>query len=241
MLLKDVPAGGTARITVIIGTEKLEFSTTIIRPADRYVEQVKEKLKCMLVEVIRVDNKLLTLPRGDGILYVVQSFVEEAGKMFEWTGVIPQLMALRDGSKVLVLRCNNPGKAINRRQNFRIWLGHPGTAQFGISPITYNVVVKDISAGGVSLVINKEWDDRVPMNSLVRLMFQDEDTEQKFDLRGLVVRKEDVQEDRILYGVKFTSANPIVNVYIREKERLELKKKSEKLERRRDDKDTEDS
>lgn len=187
---------------------------------------------CAVANPVRRDGKIVMLSMAIGIVYSVQAFNAEDEKMYEWNNVRPQLVTLKDGKKYLILINKNNMKALNRRKSYRVWLGVTGVAKFGNDRTTYDVIVKDISATGIAIIVREALGELLP-NSVVHINFFDEDTETTFNINALFLRREELDENRTLIACRLTTESKDINKFIRDKERLNLRKHSNRYSSKR--------
>lgn len=226
--LNELATGIEVKITAFIGTEKLELSTTTVWVDDKQLSNFRIQNCCTVVEPIVVDGKVVSLSQAAGIVYFLHAYLQEEEQLYEWKNVVPYMATLRNGDKYLVLICNEKGKAVNRREHFRIWLGLDGKVRFGISKDAIEIIVKDISSSGVGLIVPRDHAE-VKIGSLANIYFYDKELESEFQVSSIIVRKEEIDENRILLGCRFSGENPSVSKYIQRKERLNLKKRSNRF------------
>lgn len=122
----------------------------------------------------------------------------------------------RDNTTYHVISSNLSGVKINRRENFRLFLGLDGTATLmGSQP--FDVIVKDISSSGFAVLIDMNKPINVHKNDIMQLEFVDKSFDEEFVLNGRVVRL-DKTDKYLLYGCRMVSGNPAVDKYIANKQ-----------------------
>ena len=122
----------------------------------------------------------------------------------------------RDKTTYHVISSNLSGVKINRRENFRLFLGIDATATLmGGKP--FQVVVKDISCSGFAVLVDMNSPISVHKNDIMQLEFVDKSFEEDFVLQGRVVRM-DKTDKYLLYGCRLVAENPAVDKYIANKQ-----------------------
>ena len=106
----------------------------------------------------------------------------------------------RDNTTYHVISSNLSGVKINRRENFRLFLGIDATATLmGGKP--FQVVVKDISCSGFAVLVDMNSPVSVHKNDIMQLEFVDKSFEEDFVLQGRVVRM-DKTDKYLLYEIE---------------------------------------
>lgn len=226
MYISEMCGGETARLDVVINGAKMEFRTTVVDVEDKKQAKalagIAQKFPYALVEPIVRDNKVIGFP-PNGVSYAVTYVDKDTQKPYEWQNVIVKQVAFADGSKYHIFISDKDAKEVNRRERYRLWLGCDGLLQIGIGQKATSVIIKDISATGISFIIeNPAAVDAalVPKNStLVSLSFSDVETNTKFRINAVVVRIEEMEDGRVLYGCRMTQESSSVAKFINTKQR----------------------
>ena len=123
---------------------------------------------------------------------------------------------IRDNTPYHVVSSNLSGVKINRRENFRVFLGLEGQATImGGRP--FEVLVKDISSSGFAVLVDMTKPISVHKNDIMQLEFNDKTFEEDFILNGRVVRM-DKTDKYLLYGCRLVAENPAIDKYIANKQ-----------------------
>lgn len=140
---------------------------------------------------------------------------EEEKSPYLWQ-VVHIVKEIRDNTPYHVISSNLTGVKINRRENFRLFLGLDGTATLmGGQP--FDVVVKDISSSGFAVLVDMNKPITVHKNDIMQLEFVDKSFEEDFVLSGRVVRM-DKTDKYFLYGCRLATENPAIDKYIANKQ-----------------------
>lgn len=123
---------------------------------------------------------------------------------------------VRDNTPYHVITSNLSGVKINRRENFRLFLGIDATATLmGGKP--FDVIVKDISSSGFAVLVDMTKPISVHKNDIMQLEFLDRSFDEEFVLNGRVVRM-DKTDKYLLYGCRLVAENPAIDKYIANKQ-----------------------
>ncbi|MBR3807519.1 MAG: PilZ domain-containing protein [Lachnospiraceae bacterium] len=140
---------------------------------------------------------------------------EEEKSPYLWQ-VVHIAKEVRDNTPYHVISSNLSGVKINRRENFRLFLGIEGTATLmGGKP--FDVLVKDISSSGFAVLVDMNKPINVHKNDIMQLEFVDATFNEDFVLNGRVVRM-DKTDKYLLYGCRMVSENPVIDKYIANKQ-----------------------
>lgn len=140
---------------------------------------------------------------------------EEEKTPYLWQ-VVSIAKEIIDGKTYHVITSNMSGVKINRRENFRLFLGIDATAKIIGGP-SFNVIIKDISSVGFAVLVNMNSPISVHKNDIMQIEFADKAFEEEFVLSGRVVRM-DKTDKYFLYGCRMATTNPAVDKYIANKQ-----------------------
>lgn len=167
----------------------------------------------IFIEPIKQDGKMLEFNTGKLRINITAEI--EGDQPVIWRECI--IKGVRYKNEVYhMITSSKGGLKINRRGRFRLTMGYTGTARIGTNKGTINVVVHDLSASGFSFTTEKDIED---FSEGVHLVFIDSHNGTSFDLAGKIVRKQDWNNNRFLYGCKFGTMNRLVEYYIAKKQR----------------------
>jgi hypothetical protein len=96
-------------------------------------------------------------------------------------------------------------------------MGYTGTARLGNDKGNMNIVVHDLSSSGFSFTSEKDIEGF--MHQYVQVVFIDTTNDAHLNLVGEIVRRQDWNNNRYLYGCKFNKVNNMVEYYITKKQR----------------------
>ncbi|MBQ7927030.1 MAG: PilZ domain-containing protein [Lachnospiraceae bacterium] len=218
MRIDEIKEGQKLTLLVNINDEQLTFETV--------AEQSMINKSIVLAKVLYVDGKIVTFKSTNLTVDLVITPEEEPPQIFK--NVTITLVKKFDGSLSYSINSVVSSKTYNRRNNFRCFVGIPTTVQKMLNTVPYDAVIKDVSAGGFSIVVPQEL--QYEKDQVIHVVLNDyiEETCEKFSfhLYGLVVREEELDKGRTLYGCKFNKPVAGIENYIMKKERVRLKKTS---------------
>ena len=213
MVISDIKPGTKVQIVAARGVRTTDFDTTVI--------DVDENSLTVRIEPIYSEDKLVGFDIDDIVigLYVAS---KEDSRVYQFPNVSIRSYKTADDIIYQEITCeSNLGKITNRRGACRVWVGVAGDVIFGDSLKPHKVTIKDISATGIAFVCDNKTE--VTMGMPITVLFSDDVTKQNFQLSATVVRHEDVEHARIVYGCRFRSESDIVSRYVNEKQRAKLK------------------
>lgn len=176
-----------------------------------------------LMEPLLNDGKILDLS-GDGVAISVAVNLQEGEVPMQFRGCVAKNIKTKDGIW-LALNCNNPGKRINRRNVFRVFVGEKGTVNLIGKSKSLSVTVRDMSIMGFSFVTNtSEWDNET---SRVLLSFTGRYGEE-MRMQGIVVRSEELDREMVVVGCKIGNCANNLADYVSFMQRDNLRKSAGK-------------
>lgn len=176
-----------------------------------------------LMEPLLSDGKILNLS-GEGVAISVVVKLPDREVPMQFRGCVAKNIKTKDGI-LLALNCSNPGKRINRRNVFRVFVGEKGTVNLIGKAKSLLVTVRDISIMGFSFVTNVlEWDNEI---SRVLLSFQGRYGEE-MRMQGTVVRSEELDQGMVVVGCKLANCANNLEDYVSFLQRDNLRKSAGK-------------
>jgi PilZ domain len=167
----------------------------------------------IFIEPIKQDDKMLEFNTGKLMISVTAEI--EGAQPVIWRECI--IKGVKYKNEVYhMITSPKGGLSINRRGRFRLAMGYTGTVRIGVNTGTLNVVVHDLSSSGFSFTTEKDIEN---FSESVHLVFVDSDNDTFFNLLGDIVRKQEWNNNRFLYGCKLKTTNLMVEYYIAKKQR----------------------
>lgn len=191
MYVNELDDNTKVEVKVKIGRDELSFVTQTVRISQedsKEYEKIKKKLKVPVraLAPIKKEDKMIGFPDiRPGVSYEINTSKEN--KPYVWHVVSIRSVRFSSGKCYHLLCSNQSVDTLNRRENFRLWLGASAVAQIGLNKKTYTVTVKDLSAGGIGIVVeDPEFEARIGMP--ISIAFDDVDTDSHFRVHADIVR-----------------------------------------------------
>lgn len=210
MFINGIPAGAGLQLIATVGAKTMEFSTKAAEVYDDYI----------FAEPILNDGKMLGFS-SKGLELAMFITDAEEGRAWIFKGIKVRNVKKKDGSLFHEISCKTEGKAVNRRNAVRVWIGEQGSASVGLSMDVFDVLIKDVSSTGIAFICDKSRE--IPENAVVNISFKDPTTDTRFEVVGLVVRTAEMEKERRLYGCKLNQDYPAIDRLINEKQREKLR------------------
>ena len=216
MKIEELSSGQKVTLIAKIGAEEVSFESV--------VQETLPKKHMALIDVIRKNDKILTFHAKNLItdLHIAPS--DSAPMVFK--NVQITLMKKGEGEYCYAVHTIAEGKVLNRRQAFRCHVGLSTSIQCGSNHAVHDGVIKDVSITGFSVVAYNETE--FYENQVIHVLLSDylEELAENFSfhLYGIIVRKEEIDGGRFLYGCRLNNKVPGIDAYIMKKERLRIKK-----------------
>lgn len=216
MRIEELTAGQSVTLLAHLNNEQLTFDTTI--------QEVYPKKRLVLAAPVYQNNKVVAFRSKNLIVDLLVNRNDAQPILFQ--NVTITLLKKPDNSLCYRLQTIAEGKIYNRRQNFRCFIGKEIIMQCGLNHSTCEAVLRDISVSGFSVVCDS--DVKLDTNQIIHVVYKDylEETDQSFvfHLYGIIVRTQELENGRILYGCRLNARVIGLDSYIMLKERLRLKK-----------------
>lgn len=219
MYINELESGKKLILTVKIGTESVDFETT--------VREIVPKKRAIMTDVVRDNDKVVSFS-GAGVHVDVYFYPGDSAPIV-FRNV--KIIVYKDKSENIfyVITTNSPSVTVNRREAFRLFVGKNVVVQKGFNRSANDAILKDISTSGFSITVDSSVVE-YELFQTIHTVFNDEIEEvgQKysFQLYGIIVRKEEVDGGKVVYGCKLNQAVRGLETYITIKERLRLRNKN---------------
>ncbi len=216
MRIDEVKVDQNVTLMVNINGEQLTFDTV--------VEQVSPGKSTILLKTLYVEGKVVTFRGNNLTVDLLVKPEDDVPQIFK--PVTITLVKEFDGTLSYSVTSVVSSKVYNRRENFRCFVGIPTSVQKMLNTVPYDAVIKDISVGGFSLVVPDElkFENEQIIHVVLNDFIEELSETYSFHLYGLVVRSEELDKGRTLYGCKFNKKIAGIENYIMKKERVRLKK-----------------
>lgn len=216
MRIEELTAEQSITLLVKLNGEQLTFDTKI--------QEVYPKKRLVLAAPIYQNEKVISFRAKNIVVDLLVNMSDMPPALFK--NITITLMKKPDGSLCYRLDTIAESKGYNRRQNFRCFIGRQIAMQCGLNHSTCHAILRDISVSGFAVVCDST--TKLNDNRIIHVLFDDylEETEQKFlfHLYGIIVRTQELQNGRILYGCRLNNRVIGIENYIMTKERIRLRK-----------------
>ena len=209
MYINEIAVRAGIQITVAIGMQTMEFTTTVAQVFN----------DCIYAEPIFKNEKMIGFSTKGLVLSMITTDAE-SGRAWQFVNIVIRNIRDADGNLFYEIKCKNEARPINRRGACRVWIGEPGLATTGLGKSPIDVTIKDISISGISFLCDR--DNEIPDGSVVHIDFRDSVNNTRFSISAIVVRSEEIERARVVYGCKLNQESPAIAKYVNEKQREKL-------------------
>lgn len=215
MKVSDLAVGQEIKILVMIGEQKLEFPSSI--------EMTNPKKKLAYLSPAMKDGKILNF-KGKGILTSLLVQLPDS-KPLIFRNVTLNTMKKEDGTFCYGMQCLSEGLEVNRRGAFRCSIDIRTVMRIGLDRTTYDIILRDISVTGFSFLFCDS-ENTCEVGKSVHTVLNDylEETCENFSFQiyGDVVRCEELENGKVVYGCKLAEKIRNLDKYIAQKERIRI-------------------
>ena len=209
MYINEIAVRAGIQITVAIGMQTMEFTTTVAQVFN----------DCIYAEPIFKNEKMIGFSTKGLVLSMITTDAE-SGRAWQFVNIVIRNIRDADGNLFHEIKCKNEARPIIRRGACRVWIGEPGLATTGLGKSPIDVTIKDISISGISFLCDR--DNEIPDGSVVHIDFRDSVNNTRFSISAIVVRSEEIERARVVYGCKLNQESPAIAKYVNEKQREKL-------------------
>lgn len=215
MRIEELSPGLSLTFLVTVNTEPLSFQSK--------VQEVHPKKHIVLADAILHNDKIVSFRGKNVIVHVLVTFPDEKPQLFQHVKVTT--LKREDGSFCYNLSTVAESKPYNRREYFRCFIGVPAVTQFGPNHSARDAVLRDVSVSGFAVTCSEDME--VSINQLIHVHLQDyiDELEEEFtfNLYGLIVRTQELENGKFIYGCRLNRPVFGLNNYIMKKERIRLR------------------
>ena len=203
--LQQIPPDNELLIHVKVNKNEMDIKTksAFAKNGDLYVPTIKVQGKAVGFNKDKCELSL---------------YVQSEPLPYVFSDVDIHLTALK-GKKYHKISTEKSGIELNRRKNYRLYVGANAHVQLGGT--LYDATLKDVSLTGFSFLLNEE---ATFASSFVSVQF--EDLSRQLVLLGDVVRTYRTENGKYLYGCKLRNEPKGFENYISEKQREEVQKRN---------------
>jgi len=210
MLLSQLIQNSNLILEININNQHLEFKSAVVAKIGDYI----------LIEPVRIKEKVVNFENGSVLIDLL--LIRDNKTPIIWKRVLLK-NTIHNGKTYYKVVPTGEGFEINRRNAYRMYIGIKGVVQVGTNSVPMDIIIKDVSENGFSFVtqdnVNKS------LKTTVRLVFGD--CNKTFNLNGLLIRREEINQSKYVYGCILNIRNLFLNQYINEKQREMLSRQSQ--------------
>lgn len=188
------------------------------------ITEINPKKHLVLVEAIIRDDKVLSFKGKLGIsVDMVVALPDDKPLLFQHISM--ETLKMSDNSFCYNIISDKDGIPYNRRNSFRCFIGNPTHVRSGKDMEEHEVVLRDVSASGFSITCDPGVS--LEMDQLVHVLLEDYieeiDRNYSFHLYGRIVRKQELDNGKIVYGLRLNGKVGGLENYLTQKERIRIK------------------
>ncbi len=218
MRIEELKPGQELTLFVSVKKNSLVFTSR--------VQEINPRRHMVFADAVFQEGKPISF-RGKGvILNVLAATGDEKPHLFK--NVSNTLLRRSDGTLCYSLTTIAESVAYNRRENFRCYVGIETSIRIGSNRAAYEAIIRDVSSNGFAVVCDSEV--KFMAGSLVHVVLNDQidgfGEKYTFHLYGLIVRIQELENGRTVYGCRLNNHVAGLDTYLMKKERNRLKKNS---------------
>jgi len=219
MYINELEKGQKITLSVKIGSNTVEFETT--------VQESVEKKHAILADVVRDKDKVVSFNSSSIFIDLFCYPSNSAPHLFKNVKVL--LFKNKEGDVSYVITSNSPSSIINRRECYRIFIGKAIMVQRGLNRAADEAVLKDLCSQGFSFTVDAtgtQYEINQTVHTVYNDIIEEIDKNYSFQLYGIIIRKDELENGKVVYGCKLNSKVVGLDTFIMLKERIRLSKKT---------------
>ncbi|MBR1931615.1 MAG: PilZ domain-containing protein [Lachnospiraceae bacterium] len=218
MKLEQLTEGTIISFIVHINGEEVTFPSSI--------QEVYPKKHFIIADPVFQNDRIVTF-KGDNITVdMLAIFEDDKPQLFE--NIIITAMKKADKSFCYTVVATSDSKAVNRRENFRCYVGCRTSVKRGIETAVYEGILRDVSMTGFALTLDSDlgFEQGQVLHAMLEDYIEELDENFSFHLYGFIVRIQKLDNGKIVYGCRMSTRVGGLENYVMKKERARLKKAS---------------
>lgn len=222
MFIEELQTGQNITMKARIGSEMLEFEITI--------QDTLPKKHTILTSVVTKNEKVISFQAKGLVVDLLVYPPDSAPLVFKNVKVV--LSRDKEGNLFYAITTIAEAKVLNRRENYRVFIGKEIVVQGGSNRAAYEAILKDISTNGFAITVNANvasFNEKQVIHTVLNDRIEETGQNYSFQLYGIVMRKQELENDLVVYGCKLNSYVPGLNNYLMIKERIRLAKMNGRL------------
>ena len=204
---------------------KVNLKTTVANitdPADvekiNLIKKENKSVKFVVLDAIREQDLLINF-NAEGVTNSLIIILDDKPQV--WHGVAIKNIKLPVYGSVHIIVSKKEAASYNRRQSFRVFVGVEGLVRRGEMDEPRPVTVKDISEGGIAIIARTNL--QYQRGDVLHLSFTAGSGGTNFNLSIVVIRQENLEDGRILYGCRLKNRSEVVAKFINQKQHEQIK------------------
>ena len=206
--ITEIPVNSPVVITASIGKNSLNFNSKMVDINERNI----------LIEIIKNEEGQPVSLASDKITVDLSYFADPEKPPFVWHDVKANYVRKNNTPYQQIVQSAD-AKRENRRGAYRLFIGEPATVSMVDKQGSIQVILKDISTTGFGFVHTEE----IELNKFCRIACTIDN--QKIVLSGNIVRRQNVEKGKIIYGCRLDRFSKELEKFINTKQREEIRKK----------------
>ena len=222
MFIDELQTGQNITMKARIGSEILEFEITI--------QDTLPKKHTILTSVVAKNEKVISFQAKGLVVDLLVYPSDSAPLVFKNVKVV--LSRDKEGNLFYAITTIAEAKVLNRRENYRVFIGKEIVVQGGSNRAAYEAILKDVSTNGFAITVNADiasFTEKQVLHTVLNDHIEETGQNFSFQLYGIVMRKQELENNLVVYGCKLNSYVPGLNNYLMIKERIRLAKASGRL------------
>lgn len=228
MYINELQPGMKVTIQASDGIKKIDLDTTVAAVTDpediTKVEgdaERKSKAKYVLLDPIRQEDKLINFVSDYVFSHLI--VIVEGNKPMIWRNITIANFRLPHYGSVHLVLTQKEGQSYNRRQSYRLPLDCDGVLRIRTAEKedVFNVFVKDLSEIGLGFIV--KGDKGLKRGSGCIIEFSTGGSEGTLRLDVVVIRVQEMDNDRFLMGCRLRQRSSLVARFINEKQKERMK------------------
>lgn len=209
MKLSELPDGTEVSFELYITGKKFEFPSVLNfhKKGKAYFEPIRVGDKFLNIEDEKIHANLLLNVEGDKPV------------MWHEAGVKSEVYKKQ---VYYTMDADSNGKKHNRRAAYRQYIGESVFARIGSGKPEVQVLLKDVSNTGFAFIYREDIEDSDHAMVFMVYNYKDENTAFALTLSGTVVRKQQLEDGRFLYGCALLKRNDLISKFVNYKQKEQL-------------------
>jgi phage shock protein A len=225
------------------GKKTITFLTKLLDPDDAIYKDMLSRLSSKYgdaplvpVSVMCTDDNIPLSFMSNGIEFSCVSVVE--GRAYKWKNITIPCIKTKGDKLIHVIIAPDQGAVTNRRDDYRMFVGADGVLSIPYIDKEITAIIKDVSVSGIGIVVPRY--PEINMGETVRAKFtatvkrlpgKKVGGNLNFDIMGRIIRKMDIDDDKVLYGIQLLAHYNTLTRYIniRQSEKIENERSFKEL------------